>query len=79
MQYVVMGLCHCIGQACCWYNIYKCCGCIESRPHIQIERQQELHPQQPQPQQQQSSHSPNPFLGSGVPKGPYYESAYSIK
>ena len=77
MQYVVMGFFHCVGQACCWYNIYKCCGCIESRPHIQIERQQ-LQQQQPQHQQSQQ-HSPNPFLGPGVPKGPYYESAYTIK
>ena len=74
MQYIIMGAFHCIGQACCWYNVYKCCGCIEDRPHVEIDKQQ-IQLQQPQ-QSQPSPSNPNPFLGSGVPKGPYYESAY---
>jgi len=40
MEYLFMGAMTCIGQACCWYNIYRCCGCIEDENrHVEIEKQ----------------------------------------
>jgi hypothetical protein len=35
MQYVIGGIFTGIAQACCWYQVFKCCGCIEdSRAQI---------------------------------------------
>jgi len=42
MEIILSAVCGCIGQACCWYNVFRCCGCIEEgRAHIQIEKQAE--------------------------------------
>ena len=63
---MVMG---CIGQACCWYRVFQCCGCIEEhRAHVQIEKQAAA-PVAP------IAPSPNPFLNPGAAKE-YGQSAY---
>jgi hypothetical protein len=66
MQYIVLGVFQCVGSACCWYNVFRCCGCIDSG-HVEIEKQRPVLVVPPQ--------SPNPFLTGGS-KGPYFESAY---
>ena len=67
MEYLFMGALSCIGQACCWYNIYRCCGCIEEgRQHVEIEKQivvkEETKPQG------NPKDSPNPFINPEVAK-----------
>ena len=55
MQYVVMGVFQCVGAACCWYNVFRCCGCIDSGSHVEIDKQQPVLVVKP-------NHYPNPFL-----------------
>ena len=31
MQYVIGGIFTGVAQACCWYQVFRCCGCIEDR------------------------------------------------
>jgi len=31
MQYVIGGIFTGCAQACCWYHVFRCCGCIEDR------------------------------------------------
>jgi len=72
MQYIVMAVCQCTAQACCWYQVFRCCGCIESGPrHVEIEKQLE-HTViiTPKP-------SDNPFVQTGRPKDPYFTNAYN--
>jgi len=72
MQYLIMAVCQCTTQACCWYQVFRCCGCIEDRPHAEIERQVE--PTiiiTPKP-------SDNPFINTGLAKEPYHLSAYKL-
>jgi len=68
--------CGCLGQACCWYRVFQCCGCIEdtSQSHVQIEKQATP----PLHAITEATNSPNPFLSTGAPKGPYFESAYKV-
>ena len=39
MEYTVFAACHCLGQACCWYNVFRWCGLIDARRHVQIDKQ----------------------------------------
>jgi hypothetical protein len=41
MEMILVSVCGLLSQACCWYNVFRCCGCIEEegRHHIQIEKQ----------------------------------------
>jgi hypothetical protein len=58
-------VCGCIGQGCCWYNVFRCCGCIEEegRAHVQIEKQAEGPP----------SSAGNPFVPVVIPPPPKYK------
>jgi len=56
MQYVIGGIFTGIAQACCWYQVFRCCGCIEDG-----------HPQSPTVvvatgQAKTQNTGPNPFL-----------------
>lgn len=55
----------CTAQACCWYHIFRYCGCIQSEREIVVA-------QTPPP----PSISQNPFLVQGVPKDAHLEPAY---
>jgi len=43
MEYIVFAAfsaCSCIGQACCWYRVFSCLGCIDDgTAHVRIEKQ----------------------------------------
>ena len=40
MQYVLMCLCDVVTAGCCWYNVFRCCGCIDDgRRHVNIDQQ----------------------------------------
>jgi hypothetical protein len=40
MEYIIFAACNCIGQACCWYRIFSCLGCIDDgTAHVRIEKQ----------------------------------------
>jgi len=61
----------CLGQACCWYRVFQCCGCMDNtRSHVQIEKQAAA-PVAP------VAPSPNPFLNPGAAKE-YGQSAYKL-
>ena len=63
MQYVVFGIFNCISQACCWYNVFRCCGCIEEENrHVEIDRQPQI-VHLPPPKS-----SNNPFINPSAPK-----------
>jgi len=65
MQYLIMGAFNCIAQGCCWYNVFRCCGCIEEENrHIEIEKQI-VHMPTPKPVVKGSD---NPFINPNVPK-----------
>lgn len=54
MQYVIGGIFTGIAQACCWYQVFRCCGCIE-----------DTRPQGPTvvvTQAKTQNSGPNPFL-----------------
>jgi hypothetical protein len=66
---------NCIAQACCWYNIFTCCGCMEpDRRRVYVEEQQS-------PVITVSTSYPqNPFISSvGLPKDIHLEPAYDYK
>jgi hypothetical protein len=46
MEMIIVSVCGCIGQGCCWYNFFRWCGCIEEegRHHVQIEKQTHITP-----------------------------------
>jgi len=71
MESLLLIACSCLGQGCCWYRVFQCCGCIDEAPHVQIERQAHTPKETPMP-------SNNPFLATGAPKGAYFESAYKV-
>jgi hypothetical protein len=72
MDYIFLGAMSCIGQACCWYNVFRCCGCIdEENRHVQIEKQaQPIIVVHSQPKTDTNQNSPNPFLNPNAPKYP---------
>lgn len=76
MDTLFLFACGCLGQACCWYRVFQCCGCIDDPP-IQIERQA-TPPIHATTTIVPASNNPNPFLAPGSPKGPYFESAYKV-
>jgi hypothetical protein len=71
METILIMALGCLGQACCWYRVFQCCGCIgERRAHVQIEKQAVVQPVVP-------TQSPNPFLNPGMAKE-YVQSAYKL-
>ena len=62
---------NCIGQACCWYYIFNCCGCMDNERHVNIERQAIRLPQSIQPMQ-----SNNPFVNSNIPRDEHLQPVY---
>ena len=72
MQYLVVGLCQCISQGCCWYNVFRCCGCIEEEGrHVEIDKQQ-----QPQVIVSTTKPSDNPFINPNAPKDAHISFSY---
>jgi hypothetical protein len=70
MQYIIVGLFNCTAQACCWYNIFRCCGCIEEEGrHVEIDKQVVL----PTPVIKGSD---NPFVNPNVPKDQHISFSY---
>jgi len=40
MQFLIVPLCDCVAAGCCWYTIFRCCGCIDDGTgHVEIEKQ----------------------------------------
>jgi hypothetical protein len=40
MEIILSAVCGCIGQGCCWYNVFRCCGCIDDGTgHVNLDRQ----------------------------------------
>ena len=73
MEYLVFGAMTCIGQACCWFNIYRCCGCIDDGTrHVQIEKQvQPIIVVHSQPKTDSNNNSNNnPFINPNAPRYP---------
>ena len=64
MQFLIVPAIQCVTQACCWYTVFKCCGCIDNG-HVEIEKQTQT---QTQPASNPSMRSPNPFQPTGAPK-----------
>ena len=56
----------CLGQACCWYTVFKWCGCIEPEREVIIQ----------QPYTHPPPVSQNPFLVQGIPRDKHLEPAY---
>ena len=36
MAFLVVPVFACVTQGCCWYSVFKCCGCIEDRKHVKV-------------------------------------------
>jgi hypothetical protein len=62
---VFSGLGSCMAQACCWYHIFRYCGCIQSEREIVVA-------QTPPP----PPISQNPFLVQGSHYDKHLEPAY---
>jgi hypothetical protein len=75
MQFLVVGLCECIAQGCCWYNVFRCCGCIEEENrHVEIEKQTQIvHLPNPKPVLKGSD---NPFINPNAPKDAHISFSY---
>ena len=72
MQYLILGLFNCTAQACCWYNVFRCCGCIEEEGrHVEIDKQPQI--VYPKPTVKGSD---NPFINPNVPKDQHISIAY---
>jgi hypothetical protein len=56
----------CLAQACCWYTVFKWCGCIQGER--EVIRTEPVLVQAPKP--------PNPFLNPSLPKDRHLEPAY---
>lgn len=75
----------CAAQACCWYNVFKCCGCIDKK-HQKLPEEKYAHPPPPppppppQPIPVAKPINPkdiNPFLiNTGVPKDTHLQQVY---
>ena len=73
MQYLIMGAFNCIAQGCCWYNVFRCCGCIEEENrHVEIDKQIS-HLPTPKPAIKGSD---NPFINPNVPKDQHISFSY---
>lgn len=84
MAFLVVPVFACVTQGCCWYSVFKCCGCIEDRKHVEIEKQKAVlvvgpsnnNPFSPASQTLPStSTSDNPFVNPGAAKD-CHRSAY---
>lgn len=78
---------NCMAQACCWYHVFRCCGCVPQK-HQKLQEQK---PRQPPPQppipkaipvalpaRPTIPKEPNPFLTTGVPKDSHLEPVYKL-
>ena len=75
MEYLLFGAFNCVAQCCCWYNIFRCCGCIEEENrHVQIDKQPQL-VHLPPPKLTVKG-SDNPFINPNVPKDQHISFAY---
>lgn len=59
---------NCIAQACCWYSVFKMCGCVEEREHETIRTQP--------PPLVIYTRNQNPFLNEKAPRDTHLEPAY---
>jgi hypothetical protein len=67
--FAVSGLAmNCIAQACCWYSLFKMCGCMEER------ERETIRTQAPPVIVYRQNH--NPFLNEKVPRDSHLEPAY---
>jgi len=84
MAFLIAPLFTCVVQGCCWYSVFKCCGCIEDRNHVEIDKQKaepvlvmrssnnnnnnNNNPFTPSQIQTKNSNSDNPFVNPGAAK-----------
>lgn len=70
MEYLLFGAFNCVAQCCCWYNIFRCCGCIEEEGrHVEIDKQPQIVLSTTKP-------SDNPFINPNVPKDQHISFSY---
>jgi hypothetical protein len=75
MEYLIFGAFNCVAQCCCWYNVFRCCGCIEEENrHVQIEKQ--AHVINLPPPKLTVKGSDNPFINPNVPKDQHISFSY---
>ena len=68
METTTLLLINILGQACCWWHCFNCCGCIEvEREVIRTERQ---------PTAINVTRNNNPFVNPNVPRDAHLQSAY---
>lgn len=66
IEYIVGPIMSCAAQACCWYSIFRWCGCIErEREVIYTEKPVVV-----------STNSNNPFINPGASKDAHLRPAY---
>lgn len=61
----------CIQSGCCWYTVFRCCGCVDENV-----AEKEVVKTQPPPIIIVTAPKPNPFIHSGLPKDAHLQSAY---
>lgn len=57
-----------LGQACCWWNCFRYCGCIDDKEREVIRAES--------PRVVVGAVNNNPFTNPGVPKDAHLQSAY---
>jgi len=72
MEYVFLGITYFIGQACCWYHFYDCCGCINNPMSRHYDDRE---PERPLPPP--AAKERNPFKDPTIPKDEHLQCAYS--
>lgn len=79
----VVGM-NCMAQACCWYHVFRCCGCVPQK-HQKLQEQRPPPPPPPIPKAIPVTmpapvipKEPNPFLTTGVPKDSLFDSVYKL-
>jgi len=65
MQALILPILGLIVEGCCWYNVFRCCGCIEDGTrHVEIDKQppspKEPNPFHPPPPTGNPKYVPNP-------------------
>lgn len=74
---------NCMAQACCWYQVFRCCGCVKKNNHMKLQEPKPLRPP-PVPEPTVITRPKivvptpyNPFLATtGVPKDIHLQPAY---
>lgn len=69
---------NCMAQACCWYHVFRCCGCVKKNNHVQLKEGPKPLPPPPVPEKKVVSKPKpsNPFVTTGVPKDLHLQPAY---